>query len=74
MEYTFKQEFEDKLNQLGVKEQFIANIVQEEGEETAVESFNKLNEKETFEEFIMAAFIWGKSTEGIDFWENISKQ
>jgi hypothetical protein len=72
---TFKPEFEEKLKKLHVKRMFVRNLnayceAKKQGIETRV---TKLNKCETFERFCLMAFTWGKTSEGVNFWENISE-
>jgi len=73
MEFTFKKEFEDKLNKLGVKEQFINNILNHDDDDNT-RMLEKLNEEDTtWFRFIARAFTWYNSPEKQDFWEKIAE-
>jgi hypothetical protein len=65
-EIIFKREFEEKLNALGIKEQFaIGNI------NLVVKGMNK---EDTWRGFTKASFVWSGTPQGFDYWHNISLQ
>lgn len=66
---TFKKEFEDKLNELGIKEAFEANRVKLDGADS-----DELNLEDEWRSFISNAFVWKLSYEGHKYWEDISKK
>ena len=72
--YTFKPEFEKKLK--GVKRKFISNLHDSTIE--YVEDFNRecdrLNNEIDFWNFIAVAFMWDKTPEGHEFWEQVSER
>jgi len=73
--YVFKPEFEDKLNIVGAKMEFILNAQNHVSvSSTSILNFlDMLNNSENFEDFINNAFFWELSNEGYKYWENISK-
>lgn len=72
--YTFKPEFEKKLK--GVKRKFIKNlrsrVIRNKGDFTR--ECDELNNEIGFWNFIAAAFIWYRTPEGHEFWEQVSKR
>ena len=72
-EIKFKQEFEDKLNELGVREQFVMNVIKQYSLEGFADLITDINSFTSFYEFITASFVWDLTPEGWDFWRNIAK-
>ena len=72
----FKPEFEAKLNDLGVRREFIKNVINRiiTNHESAKHAIMSINKAMCFKVFVLGAFEWTKSTEGFDFWSNISEQ
>ena len=66
----FKKEYHDKLVALGVLDQFKYNW---KGD-TEITPLRLLNNNDTFENFVAAAFLWDGTPEGHEFWANISEQ
>ena len=64
-----KKEFKDQLIKFGAYEKWLANY-EKFGEENTIEELNKM---ETFEFFILVSFVWAKTTEGQEYWCDISK-
>ena len=66
-----KEEFDQKLKKLGVKKKFVKNLkIQGVYREPYIDHIN--NEPD-FEQFVLAAFIWGGTPEGYDFWDKIAR-
>ena len=71
-----KKELFKKLDELGVKDQFITNLAinwNNDGH-AAEEMYYEQVRGYDFENCIAAAFSWFKSSQGHDFWEEISKK
>lgn len=68
-----KKELFKKLDELGVKEQFISNLVtSHNGDKHEVATYYKNLLKADFEDCILSAFDWQTSPQGLMFWSNIS--
>ena len=68
-----KKELFKKLDELGVKEQFIKNLARTcNNDKHAVASYYKQVLEFDFENCVSAAFIWANSPQGTTFWSDIS--
>jgi len=71
VQVTFKPEFEAKLKELGIKEQFVNNWNNE-----AISTHNICNELSmpisSWESFIANGFDWDNTPEGSDFWLQVA--
>jgi hypothetical protein len=76
LDITFKPEFEQKLEELGVRDKFINNLVTLCDKDRLREFLNACeNDKfDDFECFIIYSFDWEMSLEGCDFWEILSSK
>lgn len=73
---TFKPEFEEKLQKLGVKEKFVENMViqsTEHGRPDFAKWYAEEEEHKNWYEFIKGGFIWFMSPENHDYWCEIAK-
>lgn len=66
---TFSTPFENKLNELSIKEQFVTNWNNNDIKLLSLEELNKCN---NWAMFINNAFIWGSTKEGSAYWSNIA--
>lgn len=65
--------YDDKLIELGVKEQFdtnILNAMQDEGWQLVNKPF--MEKAESFHAYVVAAFNWNTTPEGGVFWYNVA--
>ena len=62
-----KPEFDQKLKDLGVKDQFIENLKEQKGFMKA-----SLNTAPSFAAFVAMAFLWHTTLEGHDFWKDVA--
>jgi predicted CopG family antitoxin len=71
----FKEEFEAKLKKLKVKRRFVRNLrASVETKKNNIElAVNVLNGYDNFELFCIQAFSWGRTSEGVEFWQEISE-
>jgi len=70
-----KKELFKKLDELGVKEQFIKNLARTcNDDKQDITTYYKHISKSTFEDCILSAFDWSNSSQGLTFWNNISKK
>ena len=67
--YKYKTLFDAKLIELGVKEKWDANFEAQEKDWP----LDPLEETNCFMDFIVRSFEWEKTTEGEEFWSEISK-
>lgn len=70
--YVFKPKFEKKLRELGVRSQFMKNIVRETRGVKLNEKLSFLKQQKKWDDFIRLAFTWENTPEGHDFWKKIS--
>lgn len=70
--YVFKPKFEKKLRELGVRSQFMKNIVRETRGVKLNEKLSFLKKQKEWDDFIRLAFTWENTPEGHDFWKKIS--
>lgn len=70
--YVFKPKFETKLRRLGVRSQFMKNIVREARGVKLNEKLSFLKQQKEWDDFIAWAFTWENTPEGHDFWQKIS--
>lgn len=77
-EIVFKEEFEKKLSELGIRDAYVNNFIKDELR--FVDTVEELNELELFscfgadpgqDSFICSGFSWENSLEGYDFWHKI---
>ena len=73
-EIKFNPEFEEKLNKLGVRKQFMFNfIMQRKDNSSLIEiGVEMLNMRPDWVTFILCAFDWKRTPEGDQFWNEIA--
>ena len=67
-----RQDYFDKLTELGVASQFMNNLKLQDMSNS--ESIRLLNLETTFNDFIVTAFNWEKTPEGVHFWDEIAQK
>ena len=73
-ELSFKEEFVARLVKLNVYDQFKSNCEAHFEKNHLSESMlERLNASISFSTFVLRAFVWNQTTEGIKFWDRISK-
>lgn len=76
--YKYQTPFDDKLIELGVKEQFDSNVdacLKEAQYSGIPERFiHRIETAPSFDVLIGESFIWSKTPEGHEFWLEISKK
>jgi hypothetical protein len=71
---TFKPEFEKKLKKLKIKTKFVKNWKANKWATSNPTANRELAlQVNSWEEFIMYAFGWNMTSEGYDYWYNISE-
>ena len=66
----FKPEYEKELIRLGVKTRFLRNRIERCNE--SGKYIHAIDDLDTFQKFILNAFIWEDTPEGHSFWEQVS--
>lgn len=66
----FRPEFEAKLNELGIRDQFVNNLFDPTLQNERWNKEQALTE-ETWRDFILHSFNWNKTIQGNDYWHQI---
>jgi hypothetical protein len=72
MEIEFREDFDNKLCQMRIKDKFIEALKNECKGDKLFRRLDILKEQSEWAEFIQNAFEWSTTTEGFKYWEEVS--